>query len=172
MGLLRIFIRLIYRLNQLAGVLAALLIIYMAGHILLEISLRLFGKSTFVANEFIGYAVAAMTLFGLGFALERDGLIRVDMLAERLPERLQRWLDAALCVLVLVIVSGIAHAWEITVIRSFQRHITSNSLVQTPMWIPQSLVLAGMILLCLTLISRVFQQLIPALALSTSEEKG
>ena len=53
-------------LNRVGAVIAVLLIIYMLGHILLEIALRLFGHSTFILDEYIGYAVATMSIQQLG----------------------------------------------------------------------------------------------------------
>lgn len=149
-----LLIRISRLLNKLAGVLAMLLIVYMFCHIILEIVLRLFGLSTFVLDEFVGYAVAAMTFLGLGYSLERGGLIRVNVLLDRLPER-YHWLpdllaSASSCWLF----SWLSLYWWHTVERSFIRGTTSQSLAETPLWIPQGAVLVGLVLLCLTLAVR------------------
>ena len=63
---------------------SAALLVLMVLHILLEIVLRsFFASSTFVLDEFVGYGVAAMTFLSLGYALETDSLIRVQLLLGR-----------------------------------------------------------------------------------------
>ncbi len=152
--MIRLLCRCIRPLNQVAGMLAMLLIIYITGHILLEIVMRLFGTSTFVLDEFIGYAVATMTFLGLGYALERGSLVRVNVLLDRIPER-WHWLpDLVSTLLALAAFSWLAWYWGQNVWRSYQRGTLSETLAETPLWIPEGMVLVGMLLLCLTLLSR------------------
>ena len=142
------------RLNQLAGGLAMGLILYITGHILLEIVLRLFGRSTFVLDEFVGYGVATMTFLGLGYALERGSLIRVKLLVDKLPPR-WHWLPELLATLVaLFTFATLAWFWGRNVWRSYQRGTTSDTLAGTPLWLPEGMVWLGMALLCLTLLGR------------------
>ncbi|MFM2480243.1 TRAP transporter small permease subunit [Celerinatantimonas sp. YJH-8] len=149
-----IFIRISRVLNQIAGMLAMLLIVYMFCHIILEIGLRMFGMSTYVLDEFIGYAVATMTFLGLGYSLDRGGLIRVNVLLDRLPER-YHWLpDLVASWAACWLFSWLSIYWFHTVERSFIRGTTSQSLAATPLWIPQGAVLVGLALLCLTLAVR------------------
>jgi TRAP-type C4-dicarboxylate transport system permease small subunit len=152
--MIRLLCRCIRPVNQLAGMLAMLLIIYITGHILLEIVMRLFGTSTFVLDEFIGYAVASMTFLGLGYALERGSLVRVNVLLDRLPTR-WHWLpDLVSTLSALAAFAWLAWFWGQSVWRSYQRGTLSETLAETPLWIPESMVLVGMLLLCLTLLSR------------------
>jgi TRAP-type C4-dicarboxylate transport system permease small subunit len=152
--MIRLFCRCIRPANQLAGLLAMLLIVYITGHILLEIVMRLFGTSTFVLDEFIGYAVATMTFLGLGYALERGSLVRVNVLLDRIPAR-WHWLpDLVSTLAALAAFSWLAWYWGQNVWRSYQRGTLSETLAETPLWIPEGMVLVGMLLLCLTLLSR------------------
>lgn len=165
-----LFIRLVKRLNQVAGVLSALLILYMAAHILLEIGLRFFDSSTYVLNEFVGYAVATLTFTGLGFTLERGGLIRVDMLVERLSPGWRVAVDTLVSSIVLLVFSWLSWYWWLNVARSYQRGISSDSLANTPLWMPEGMVLIGMLIFCLTLLARVLSLLLfrkPPLYLET-----
>lgn len=155
-----LFIRLVKRLNQLAGLVSALLILYMAVHILLEIGLRFFDSSTYVLNEFVGYAVATLTFTGLGFTLERGGLIRVDMLVERLSPGARVVVDVLVSSTVLLVFSWLSWYWWLNVSRSYQRGISSDSLANTPLWIPEGMVLIGMLIFCLTLLARVLSLLL------------
>ncbi|OXY82156.1 TRAP transporter small permease subunit [Oceanimonas doudoroffii] len=149
------------RLNQLAGWLAMGLILYITAHILLEIGLRLFGHSTFVLDEFVGYGVATMTFLGLGYALERGSLIQVKLLVEKLPTR-WHWVPELFATLVaLVTFTILALAWGKNVWRSYQRGTLSDTLAETPIWIPEGMVLLGMVLLCLTLLGKALALLAP-----------
>lgn len=160
MILARWYIGLVKRLNQGAGILCGSLIVYMAAHILLEIVLRLFNTSTYVLNEFIGYAVATMTFMGLGFALERGGLIRVGLVINRLSPNAAMILDLLISSAMLTLFGWLSWYWGINVNRSYSRGITSESLADTPLWIPEGAVLLGLVLLCLTLSSRVLSLLV------------
>jgi len=155
-----LFILLVKRLNQVAGVLSALLILYMAAHILLEIGLRFFDSSTYVLNEFVGYAVATLTFTGLGYTLERGGLIRVDMLVDRLSSGWRVAVDLLVSSMVLLVFSWLSWYWWLNVSRSYQRGISSDSLANTPLWIPEGMVLIGMLIFCLTLLARVLSLLL------------
>ena len=154
------FLWVVKRINQAGGIIAGSLIVYMAAHILLEIVLRFFDTSTYILNEFVGYAVATMTFMGLGFTLERAGLIRVDMLIDRLPHVWTVILDALVSTAVLVLFSWLSWYWLQNVLRSYKRGITSDSLVDTPIWIPEGLVFIGMVVLCITLLARVLSLLV------------
>jgi len=165
-----LLILLIKRVNQVAGVVSGALIVYMVLHILLEIVLRFFDTSTYILNEFVGYAVATMTFTGLGFTLERGGLIRVDMVIERLPAGLAVLIDLLVSAITLVIFGWLSWYWWLNVTRSYTRGIHSESIADTPMWIPEGLVLAGMLIFCLTLAARVLSLVVykkPPLYLET-----
>ena len=147
------------RLNQCAGALAGLLIVYMTAHILVEIVMRFFSHSTYVLDEFIGYAVSTMTFLGLGYAMERGSLIRVKLLTNRLPTAWASRFDLATSLLSLAAFSFLAWYWGLNVIRSFQRHTVSQTMAETPLWIPEGMVLVGMVIVCLTLLARTLRLL-------------
>ncbi len=161
--------RLSSALAALGAGLAMLLVVYMLGHILLEIGLRLFGRSTFILDEYIGYSVAAMTFLGLPYALEKDGLIRVALVLERLP-RAWRWpLELFASVSALLAFGWLARYWTLAVQRSQARGIVSETLAQTPLWIPQGAVLVGLYLLCFVLIVRSLRILVQRHAFASGD---
>lgn len=162
--------RLTSALAALGAGLAMLLVIYMLGHILLEIGLRLFGHSTFILDEYIGYAVASMTFLGIPYALEKGGLIRVELVLNRLPQAWRWPLELFASVSALLAFGWIARYWTIAVERSFQRGITSETLAETPLWIPQGTVLIGLYLLCLVLIARTLRILVRRKTFDSGED--
>lgn len=159
MMLIRLITGLSRQLNRLSGALAMLLIVYVLCHILLEIGLRLFGESTYVLDEFVGYAVATLTFLGLGYSLERNSIIKVNILSDQLPERYHWLLDLIASALSFAVFTWITYYWYINTLRSLKRGTTSSSIAETPLWIPETMVLIGLSLLCLTLFVRMLQLL-------------
>ena len=134
-------------LNAGSAVLAALLLVYILGHILLEICLRaFFSSSTYVLDEFVGYAVAAMTFFALGPALQADSLIRVNVIVSRLQSEARRQVEmagaAATCAMTLFAAYWVGRdAW-----RSLIRGSVSESVAEVPLWLPLGAVWLGLML--------------------------
>ena len=90
---MRIFFRISDILSVIALIAAAVILVYAVSHILLETILRsIFDKSTHVLDEFIGFAVLSITFLSLAWTLRAEGMIRVNMLTERLPEQARNWL--------------------------------------------------------------------------------
>ena len=91
---MRAFQTAVFGISKGAAVVSAALLVLMVLHILLEIVLRsFFASSTFVLDEFVGYGVAAMTFLSLGYALETDSLIRVQLLLGRSAPPVRRGLE-------------------------------------------------------------------------------
>ena len=157
MSLLRIAERISMLLNRIGAAIAIILILYMLGHILLEILLRMLGKSTFIMDEYIGYAVAIMTFLGLPYVLEKGGLIRVSLLLDRIPHRYHWPLEIFSSAITAGCFIWISLFWLTSVQRSYNRGIISETLAETPIWIPEGAVLVGMWLISFTLVVRVLK---------------
>ena len=145
-----------------AAVVAAAVLVLMVLHILLEIVLRgFFASSTFVLDEFVGYGVAAMTFLSLGYALEQRALIRVQLLLVRTPPPARRGLEIVAAALTLGLsLFLIAHFWR-SVSRNWSRGAVSQSIAEIPLWIPEGLVLLGLVLFALQLFAHLLRSLQP-----------
>lgn len=138
--------RFVDKVTSLSAYAAMACVVFMVGHILLEIVLRnLFSRSTFILEEFVGYATAAAAFFGLAAALRDGELIRVSILLEAVGPLPRRAVEALSAVLALVTASFIGWFLMRTVLRSFERGTTSTSLLETPLWIPQLLIVLGFV---------------------------
>jgi TRAP-type C4-dicarboxylate transport system permease small subunit len=148
----RVFQRVVFRISQGAAVVSAALLVLMVLHVLLEIVLRsFFASSTFVLDEFVGYGVAAMTFLTLGYALEEGSLIRVQLLLTRSPAPARRGLEIVGAGLTLAMsLFLIAYFWK-SVSRNWSRGAVSQSIAEVPLWLPEGLVLLGMVLFALQL---------------------
>tara|TARA_B100002019_G_scaffold243954_1_gene220779 strand:+ start:293 stop:805 length:513 start_codon:yes stop_codon:yes gene_type:complete len=141
-------------LNRLGALIAILLIMYMFGHIVLEIVLRLMGRSTFILDEYIGYAVASMSFLGLPYVLEKGGLIRVSLLLGRVPAALRWPLELFSSLLTAVSFIWLSTFWFTNVQRSYQRGVVSDTMAETPLWLPEGAILIGMWLIAFSLLVR------------------
>lgn len=138
--------KLVDRVTSLSAYASMLCIVLMVGHILLEILLRnVFSKSTFVLEEFVGYATAAAAFFGLAAALRDGELIRVGIVLEFLGPVMRRVVEGIGALLGLFTVSFLCWFLIRTVLRSWERGTTSTSLLETPLWISQLLVVLGLL---------------------------
>ncbi len=140
-------------INRTAGAVSALILLYVLGHILYEIALRhFFDSSTYVLDEFVGYAIAAMTFLSLGYALDTGSLIRVDIVLGRLGQRLRRIME--LFCIVSTFGITVFCAWWVgrNVLRDWNRGAVSESVAEVPLWIPVSAVWLGLVLFALQLV--------------------
>jgi TRAP-type C4-dicarboxylate transport system permease small subunit len=167
------FYRAAYALSQCAAIVAALALIWMVGHIALEIFLRFFfSTSTYVADEFVGYALAIATIWSLGYALEHDAMIRVDVLTSRLSERAERTFMSACAFVTAALISGLAWFFFERAVRMWMRGTTSASSARVPMWIVEGMITAGLAIFSLQLIAVGFRKLTghPALAVRDPQD--
>lgn len=149
---MNLLFRSVERLSWAAGVLSAALLIGMVLHILYEIVLRsFFDSSTFVLDEFVGYGVAAMTFLSLGYALNEGSLIRVNILLARTRGRPRIGLEIFSVAVTLAMTVFIASYFWRSVARNWTREAVSESIAEIPLWIPEGLVLAGMVLFAIQL---------------------
>lgn len=150
--MIRTLDRTITAISRVAGAFAALLLVYIVCHIGYEIILRsVFSSSTFVLDEFVGYAVAAMTFLSLGHALDHGSLIRVDLAITRLTGPVRRWVEL-FCIACSFFMAGVC-AWYVgrNALREWTRGSVSESIAEVPLWIPVGAVWLGIVLLMLQL---------------------
>lgn len=142
----------IFRVSQFAAIIAAAAMIYMVGHIVIEIIMRgVFASSTFVAYEFVGYAISICIIWSLGYALEHEQLIRVGIVLDRLPERVQEIMTAVAAFVVCGATIGLVTVFWQRVARAYNRGTVSSSIAAVPTWIPEALMLVGLSLFALQL---------------------
>ena len=139
-------------LSRGAAVVAGIILIYVLGHTLVEITLRtLFGRSTNVVIEYAGYGLAAMTYLGLSDAMRSGTLVRVSVILDLLPRGARRWLDA-FCVLVTLLATlfVIWFVW-VDMSRSYARDFWTESIVPLPAWLPPIGLIVGLAVFALDL---------------------
>lgn len=115
------------------------------------IARKLFTVSLGGADELSGYAFAIGSAWAFPFALLRRANVRVDALYQHLPARLCALLDIlALAALGVFAVFLARYAWDVMA-TSWSLASRSNSALKIPLWIPQLLWVAGLLLFLATL---------------------
>jgi TRAP-type C4-dicarboxylate transport system permease small subunit len=115
------------------------------------IARKLFAVSLGGADELSGYAFAIGSAWAFPFALLRRANVRVDALYQHLPAKLCAALDVlALAALGVFAVFLARYAWDVMA-TSWSLASRSNSALKIPLWIPQALWVAGLLLFLATL---------------------
>jgi TRAP-type C4-dicarboxylate transport system permease small subunit len=135
-----------YRLAKLAAWLSAGILVYMVLHILFEIFLRIFfSKSTYVLDEFVAYATAAITFLCLAYSLHDNSLIRVGMLLNRVRGKTRLILELfSVSTMFILVVLVTYYFWTKTFWRDLIRGTLSESIAEVPLWIPELFALVGL----------------------------
>jgi len=107
---------------------------------------KLLGVAFVGADELAGYAMAVATSWALAFAFFQGSHIRVNVLTMTLGVRARAWLDA-LAVWAIAVMVGLL-AWQVWALAfdSWTYGSVSNTPLRVPLWLPQSLLLAGVLL--------------------------
>lgn len=145
------FARAAARLSDLFGALAGLALVGIVAIVFTEIVLRLFKQSLLVTDEMGGYLNAAIVFLGLGYSLRHGAFIRMELLYDALgpaAKRLATWCF----VLISTVFSGtlVYVAWK-HVRYAFEQDTRAISVLATPEWIPQSVMLLGLVALLVQL---------------------
>jgi len=140
-------------LAKAAACLAGFLLVAMIVHVILEILLRgLFATSTFALDEFVGYGVAAVTFLAAGYAFQDGAFIRVSFLLQAAGRRrpaLLRAVESLCATVAAACLWFVAWYFARSVLRHLERGTLSETVAQVPLWIPEGLMLVGLVVLSL-----------------------
>jgi len=134
-----------------SGVLACLFLIAIALLTLLSVAARMFNLEIYSLDEFTGWSMAASTFLGLASTLRRNEHIRVSLLLERLSPGHRKFAELAclivatafMCLFAWQAVSGAATSYEFEEV--------TQGMVPVPLWIPQSGMAIGAVIMFVAL---------------------
>lgn len=131
------------RLNRGIAVVVGLGLLACVGYVLLEIALRRFGTSLGGTEEISGYVMAVATAWGMGFAMLELAHVRIEIMRTRMAPRGRVMLDlVALLALAGTVCLIAVRAWPVLA-NSIDNGSRANTVMETPLWIPQLLWFAG-----------------------------
>ncbi len=130
-------------LNEKLAVAAGLLLLISVCVTLYDVIARPFGMSIGGTDELSGYAMAVVTSWGVSYALTCLAHVRIDIIRARGNAKVRAWFDAvSILSLAAVAVTVAYRAWPVLA-KSIANNSTANTTLETPLWIPQSLWMAG-----------------------------
>ena len=132
------------RLSEAMAGVSAVILGLMTLLILVEIVLwGTMKKTTLIADEYSAYGLAAIIFLGAGYCLKEKGHIRITLILGFLPELVSRIITfAATCITTFFM--GYLWWYLFKMVQSAHRYeSTSGTLTNTPLWIPQTIMLVG-----------------------------
>jgi TRAP-type C4-dicarboxylate transport system permease small subunit len=151
-------------LYRVSGVVAAICLALIAGLVVAQIVGRMVGVLVPGADDLAGYALVATSFLGLAYTLKSGGHIRVALLLRRLPPSPHRFAELGALALGAAITLyftwfAIELAWL-----SWRFGDMSQGTLPIPLWLPQSVMAAGLMILAIALIDELVLVLNGALA--------
>jgi TRAP-type C4-dicarboxylate transport system permease small subunit len=141
---MRRIIRFTEKLSDWMAGISAILLALMTLLILLEIFLwNTMSKTTLVADEYSAYGLAAIIFMGAGFCLKEKGHIRITLILGFLPPKTAAVITFVATALTTAFMGYLWWYLYKMVGATIRYNSTSGTLTQTPLWIPQTLMLIG-----------------------------
>ncbi len=143
----------IHRLYNFCGYAAAFFLAAIAGVTLLQIVARQLSIAV-ETTEIAGFCLAAATFLGLAYTFVNGGHVRISLVSQFLSPGTTRLIELWCCT-IGILITGWA-AWHMTsyTVQTFQFGDLSPGMVAMPLWIPQSGVCLGLIMLCVAIIEQ------------------
>lgn len=116
------------------------------------IARNVFATSLQVVDEIGGYLLVALTFLSMSVAESHGAFHRVELLQARLGFA-ARMISQIIFDLMALVVSGLV-TWQLTrlVLNAWRFEDVAPTPLQTPLWLPQSLMAVGLALLCVALL--------------------
>ncbi|WP_150525158.1 TRAP transporter small permease [Roseibium sediminis] len=134
-----------------AGVLAAICLIAILVLIVLQMLARWIGEVAPGIPEYAGYFMAAASFLAFANALNRGCHIRVSILLHAVPAKVARWIDVwCFGISAVIMWYFVWFGWRFVNFSILINDISQGQ-DRTPLWIPQSFMLAGAIIMAIAL---------------------
>ena len=154
------FLNTVDRSSRLLEGFAVLLLFGFCGLMLAEVVARgFFGQSLAYSWEFSAFAMASVFLLASGRAIRTATHVRVSLILEAVPLRMRLVLDILANGIALIIVALIGFALFNALSTSFDRGLVSPTIVSTPLYIPQAVLVLGALQLWFDFLARLIRLL-------------
>ena len=140
--------------TNIAAAIAGLAVLLTAFMICYEIIARsLLHSPTVWVMEISTYLLVLAGFFGMSYTMRRNGHICVDFLFAKFPRNVRRGLDILTSILALFVMYVCMTESTNYMFMSMEKGIVSPSLLRVPMWIPQTFMVIGFVLLFLEILN-------------------
>lgn len=145
--------RMVRKLANLCGWLAAAFLAGIAVATALQIVARQFGKPV-ETTELSGFFLAAATFLALAHTFVMGGHVRLGLVADFAPKGLRRSFEIWACVFAALIVGYVG--WHMTAFtyETYRFGDLSPGLLAVPLWIPQSAICLGLWVMLLSILEQ------------------
>lgn len=142
----------IAKVSKISSIVAGFIILVMAGVICVEVFARkLFAFSLLGVEEYSSYSMAIINTWAFSYTLLRKSHIRIDLFYHNISEHVRRIFDLLSLFSLTVFAYFMGYYSFKTFFSSLIRHSKSNTILRTPLWIPQLLWFAGISFFAITL---------------------
>jgi len=120
------------------------------------IARKVFNATTYVSGELTEYCLVAIIMFALADLLKKRQHLTVGIITEKLPQRIRDVADFIFSKVIFLLYCAFLTficfrlVWE-----SYKLHVVTASITHTPIWIPQSMIVLGLLILDITLITEI-----------------
>jgi TRAP-type C4-dicarboxylate transport system permease small subunit len=140
------------RLYAASGALAAVCLASIAAVMLAQAGMREFGFLLRGADDIVAWLCAACAFLALGHTFRRGELVRIGLVADRLPPRVRRPVALAALAVSLAFVGYMLYAVARFVYESWKFNEVAQGLIAIPIWIPQTSFVAGALILFVAMV--------------------
>ena len=137
--------RLLDRLYDASGALAAVCLASIAAVMLAQAAMRELGMLFRGADDIVAWLCAAAAFLALGHTFRRGELVRVGLVIDYLPPRVRRPVGIGALGIAVAFVAYMAYAVVRFVYESWVFEEVAQGLIQIPIWIPQMSFVLGVL---------------------------
>jgi TRAP-type C4-dicarboxylate transport system permease small subunit len=103
-------------------------------------------------SDFTGFLLAAASFMSLAYTLREGSHIRVVLVLSQLPEKLRRLTE--ICCVFFALCVSLYFSWYTAklTLESYTYNDLSSGMIAVPIWIPQSFMLLGLVILSIALL--------------------
>jgi TRAP-type C4-dicarboxylate transport system permease small subunit len=144
--------RFLDRLYAASGALAAVCLASIAAVMLAQAGMREFGFLLRGADDIVAWLCAACAFLALGHTFRRGELVRIGLVADRLPPRVRRPVALGALGVSLAFVGYMLYAVARFVYESWKFNEVAQGLIAIPIWIPQMSFVMGALILFVAMV--------------------
>jgi len=148
------------RVAYASGLISGWVLLGMTVIIIIEVISRYaMHRPLLLADEMSAYGLVFISLVGLAYTMSVRGHIRINFVVNMMRPRFRSWLRVGTLSLFLVYcVVATVVSYQLA-IQAYTRGMMSNTIIQTPWWIPMSGIPLGFTLLTLSLTAEVIRRI-------------
>ena len=150
--------------GAIASLLIAAICLLVTTQVIFNLITRFGGRSVNLTipsyGDFAGYFLAASSFLALAYTLTQGGHIRVNLVLTRLPSRV-RQVAEALSMITCAAVSFYATFYMAKLcLESYEFGDLSYGIIAVPLWIPQCVVLLGLVIFSIALVDCAYRTIV------------